>query len=87
MGFSEPLGTASPGILLTHHLFLSFSLGGWKLLFDIRNKALKENRERGVAGQRSYVTTGRLLGGGVVPQTSWGEGRTWEAAARPARSP
>lgn len=26
----------------THHLFLSFSLGGWKLLFDIRNKALNK---------------------------------------------
>lgn len=24
----------------TDHLFLSFSFGGWKLLFDIKNKAL-----------------------------------------------
>jgi len=24
----------------THHLVLSFNLGGWKLLLDIRNKAL-----------------------------------------------
>ena len=29
----------------THHLFLSFSLGGWKLLFDIRNKALGKTEE------------------------------------------
>lgn len=36
-------------IPLAHHLFLSFSFGGWKLLFDIRNKALRE-AEEGVRG-------------------------------------
>lgn len=28
----------------THHLFLSLSLGGWKLLFDIKNKALEKTK-------------------------------------------
>lgn len=31
--------------LPTNHLFLSFNLGGWKLLFDIRNKALSETEK------------------------------------------
>lgn len=68
---------SSLGILLTHHLFLSFSLGGWKLLFDIRNKALRKAEEgvRGATGCRKVE---------AIPQTSWGEGQTWEAAARPA---
>lgn len=75
---------SSLGILLTHHLFLSFSLGGWKLLFDIRNKALRETEEgvRGAARQRDGCRN--MLE--VIPETSWGEGRTWEAAARPALS-
>lgn len=39
----------------TDHLFLSFSFGGWKLLFDIKNKALS-----GTKTQTYYfmVTTG-----------------------------
>lgn len=31
-----------------HHLFLSFSFGGWKLLFDIKNKALGKNKKHGL---------------------------------------
>lgn len=30
----------------THHLFLSFNLGGWKLLLDIKNKALQIQTDR-----------------------------------------
>lgn len=26
-------------------MFLSFSFGGWKLLFDIKNKALRKNKK------------------------------------------
>lgn len=48
------------GILLTHHLFLSFSLGGWKLLFDIRNNALKKTEE-GFRGAMRQQDSGKSL--------------------------